>query len=173
MNRIGRAGALLAMAMPCVFAAAATPVAALDSLKAYEGTWRVHTESFLTPYSKPNSETTTLQNDCWRSAGFYSCRQSVDGDSKALLVFTYDATQKSFTSYPIPAHGGAPGQGRLLIDGATWTFPWEQAENGTTTYFRVVNVFQGTRDIEFRSEYSVDKKSWTMMSRGHETKLPS
>ena len=125
-----------------------------------------------TSYSKAGDESHLLRNDCWRSAGFYVCDQIVDGDSKALLVFQYDAKTDRYTSYPIPSAGDSPVQpGSLVIAGDTWTFPWNDTEQGKTTHFRVVNVWRSPDSIEFRQEYSGDGVHWTLMAEGHETRI--
>ena len=101
----------------------------------------------------------------------FACNQYVDGVSKALLVFTYDAAADRYTSYPIPADGSEAGKGTLVIQGNTWTYPWEVKDGGKTTYFRVVNVWAKPDRIEFRQEFSTDKVTWTEMAHGVETKI--
>jgi len=142
----------------------------INAIQAYEGTWKTEMEHFNTAYSKAGKESTTLQNDCWKSGEFYACHQVVNGESKALIVFTYDSTTKAYTTYPITLDGRAAGHGKLVIEGNVWTYPWEDSENGKTTYFRVVNTFTAPNRIEFQQEYSTDQKSWTLMAKGSEVK---
>jgi hypothetical protein len=142
----------------------------LDRIKAYEGSWKLQSEHFDTAFSKTSKESNTIRNECWRSAGFYACDQFVDGESKALIVFTYNAKDDAYTTYPIPAGGGEPSSGKLLIKGNVWTFPWESKEGGKTTYFQVVNVFTAPDTIEYRQEFSADKSHWTVMAKGTEKK---
>jgi hypothetical protein len=154
-------------------ARAAAPPNPIDRIQAYAGTWKVQTEHLATPFSKAGHEATTLHNDCWKSAGFYACNQFVNGESKALIVFTFDAKNNRYTTYPIPAGGGDPGSGALVIDGNTWIYPWSIADaSGKKTYFRVVNVFTSATHIEYRQEFSADQSHWTVMAHGTETKLP-
>lgn len=143
----------------------------LDRVMAYAGSWKTDTRHFDTPYSKAGHESATLQNDCWRSGGYFACRQIVDGDSKALLVFTYDAKTDSYTSYPIIAAGSEVRPGTLIIRGDIWTFPWDYSEGGKTIHFRVVNVWSSPNSIEFRQEYSADGERWTLMAQGHEQRV--
>ena len=145
-------------------------VTGIDAIQAYAGTWKTEMEHFNTAYSKAGKESTTLQNDCWKSGEFYACHQIVNGESKALIVFTYDSTTKAYTTYPIMLDGRAAGHGKLVIEGKVWTYPWEDSENGKTTYFRVVNTFTAPNRIEFQQEYSTDQKSWTLMAKGSEVK---
>ncbi len=166
-------GLVLAIAIIHGLAAeAATPekTAGIDAIRAYEGTWEVSIEHLDTAESKASQEKSTLRNDCWRSGGYYACNQYVNGESKVLLVFTYDEEKKVYTSYQIPQGGGEPGSGKLLIDGNVWTFPWQVGQGEKTTYFRVVNVFQADGKIEFRQEFSNDNQHWTLMARGVEHK---
>src|ERR1700739_1596847 len=93
----------------CVLGAAAQapeqPPAGVDAIMAYAGTWKVHGEHFTTAYSQAGKEDRTLRNDCWKSGAYVACNQYVDGESKVLLVFTYNDTTKTYTSYPIPQNG--------------------------------------------------------------------
>jgi hypothetical protein len=146
-------------------------VAGIDVLRAYEGTWDVAIEHFDTPQSKASREKTSLRNDCWKSGGYFACNQYVDGDSKVLLVFTYDGKTNVYTSYQVPLGGGDPGSGKLLIEGNVWTFPWQVGEGDKATYFRVVNAFVAADKIEFRQEFSADKAHWILMGKGSETKV--
>ena len=138
---------------------------------AYAGTWKVQGERFKTPFSDPGKEDTTLHNDCWKSGGYVACNQIVNGDSKVLLVFTYNDQQKMFTSYQVPQNGEPVGSGRLQIIGNVWTFPWSVTQNDVTTYFHVVNVFTGTDHIDYVQEFSQDNVHWTTMAKGAETKI--
>jgi len=158
-----------------LFSAAPTATTAapagLDKIALYHGTWKLVAEHFDTPYSKASHEETTVRNDCFRSAGFYTCNQFVNGESKAMLVFTYDAKADVYTSHVVPAEGGEGGSGKLLIKDNVWTFPWENTENGKTTYFRVVNVITSNDAIEYRMEFSADREHWTAMAKGHEQRV--
>jgi hypothetical protein len=142
----------------------------IDAIRAYEGTWNVEIEHFDTAQSKAGHEKTTLRNDCWKSGGYFACNQFVDGESKVLLVFTYNANDKAYTSTQVPPNGAQPGSGKLLIEGNQWTFPWQTGEADKTTYFRVVNVFASADRIDFRQEFSTDNIHWTIMARGMETR---
>jgi hypothetical protein len=144
--------------------------AGIDAIRAYEGTWDVNIEHLETAHSKASREHTSLRNDCWKSGGYFACNQYVDGESKVLLVFTYNQDKNEYTSYPIPAGGGDAGRGTLRIDGNVWTFPWQVKEGDTTTYFHVVNVFSAPDRIEFRQEFSSDNVHWTVMAKGMETR---
>lgn len=156
-------------------AASATPDAApsgIDVIWAYAGSWKVEIEHLDTTQSKASHEVTSLRNACWKDGGYLACNQYVDGESKALIVFTYNAADKTYTSYPIPLNGGSAGSGKLIVEGNVRTFPWQVTDGGKTTYFRVVNVFEAPDRIRYRQEFSTDKTNWTVTARGLETKLP-
>lgn len=142
----------------------------IDAIQAYAGTWKTEMEHFDTAFSKAGRESSTLRNECWKNGGFFVCNQYVNGESKALIVFIYDDKDKTYTTYPIPVGGGSAGNGKLIIDGNVWTYPWENTAEGKTTYFRVVNVFAASGKIEFRQEFSTDKVKWTLMAKGTEVK---
>lgn len=143
----------------------------IDTVAAYAGTWSITIDHLDTPHSKASHETNTVRNDCWRSAPYLACRQIIDGDPKALLVFAYDAKTDQYTSYPIPSDGGPAGKGALEIHGNVWMFPWQVPEGATTTYYRVLNTFTTADTIDFRQEYSTDQQNWTVMARGHEKRI--
>jgi hypothetical protein len=160
----------------CFFAAAGqslpkTPSDDITVIQAYEGTWKIQIDTVDTEHSKAGHEETVLRNDCWRSGGYYACNQYVNGDSKVLIVFTYDPTKKTYTSYQVPPNGDAASSGVLEIKEKVWTFPWEQTVDGKTTHYRVVNVFDSPRRIKYRREFSADQTNWTVMATGNELRI--
>lgn len=154
---------------------AATPdrSTGLDAIHVYEGAWNVTLQHFDTPYSKASTERTTLRNECWRTGSYFACNQFVDGQSKVLLVFTYDAGKNEYTSYQIPSDGAAAGAGKLYIQGNRWTYPWQTGQGTHVTWFRVVNTFEGPDKINYRQEYSKDQVHWTQMGQGGEIRIPA
>lgn len=154
----------------CASAHAAESPAGIQKMLAYQGAWKIETEHFATRFSKAAKESSTLRNDCWRSAGYFVCDQFVNGESKDLIVFTYDARDDTYNSYSVPAAGGGGGSGKLTIKGNVWTFPWEDKQDGKTVYFRVVNTFTAPGTIEYRQEFSEDNVHWTVTAKGFEHK---
>jgi hypothetical protein len=152
--------------------ASASPQTGLDMLTAYAGRWDTEIHFLDTPYSHKSDTSYELRNDCWRSAGFYACDQFVEGASKALLVYTYDA-EHGYSSYPISEDNMEVHAGHIDIQGKVWTFPWKGVKNGKTTYFHVINTWESPDSIQFRQEYSVDGEHWTLMAQGHETRIPA
>jgi hypothetical protein len=146
------------------------PPAGIDAIMTYAGTWKVQGEHFFTAYSQAGKEEKTLHNDCWKSGAYVACNQFVDGDSKVLLVFTYDDKQKMYTTYQVPQTGDPASSGRLQIIGSVWTFPWQVTQGETTIYFHVVNIFTGSDHIDYAQEFSTDNVHWTAMAKGSETK---
>jgi hypothetical protein len=157
--------------LPAALAAPAAPPTGIDVIWAYAGSWKVEIDHLDTAQSKASHEVTNLRNACWKDGGYLACNQYVDGESKALIVFTYNAKDNTYTSYPIPTDGSGAGSGKLLVDGNTWTFPWQITDAGKTTYYRVVNVFEAPDRIRYRQEFSSDKVNWTVTAKGLETKL--
>jgi hypothetical protein len=151
--------------------ALSTSPADIAPLWVYAGTWAVTIDHFDTAHSKASHEQTTLRNACWKDGGYVPCNQYIDGDSKVLIVFTYSGKNGVYASYQIPLHGEEPGTGKLIIEGNTWTFPWQTGEGDKTTWFRVVNVFLTPDRIDFRQEFSTDNVHWTAMAHGIETKV--
>ena len=152
-------------------ALAASPPQGLDRLKAYAGSWDTQMTHLETPYSKAGAERHRLDNDCWRSDTYYVCRQSLDGKTVALLVFTYDPAADRYASYPVVPGSVAAHAGTLIIQGQDWIFPWDGTEQGKTTHFRVVNTWNSPDSIVFRQEYSADDTHWIVMATGHEIRI--
>jgi hypothetical protein len=143
----------------------------IDVIWAYAGTWDIEIDHFDTANRKASHEKTVLRNDCWKSGGYVACNQYVNGESKVLIVFTFDPRTNIYTSYQVPPDGSAARSGTLSIEGNTWTFPWQSKDEDKTTYFRVVNVFTAPDRIEFRQEFSTDRVHWILMAKGMEKKI--
>jgi len=175
LNRLTRVFLILFLTgLGTHFSSLAAPLTAptgLDVIWAYAGAWNIEIEHFDTSQSKAGHEVTHLRNACWKDGGYLACNQYVDGESKVLIVFTYNAKDNTYNSYQIPAGGGTSGQGKLQIDGNVWTFPWQVTDGDKTTYFRVVNVFEAPDRIRYRQEFSSDKVNWTITAKGLETKV--
>lgn len=142
----------------------------IDVIWAYAGTWTIETDTIATAYSKAGHDKKTLLNACWKNGGYLACNQYVDGDSKVLIVFTYNKKDNVYTSYQIPQDGSQPGSGKMTIEGNVWTFPWQVTDGDKTTWFRVVNTFLSPEKIDYRQEFSTDKVHWAVMSKGLEVR---
>jgi hypothetical protein len=162
--------------MAIFFLVAAVPTVGLcdplDAIAAYDGTWHMRIVTKDSAFSKAATEETTLRNACWRNGQYFACNQYVNGESKILIVFTYDQKRGQFTSYQVPADGSPAGSGVLEIQGREWQYPWDETIDGETVHFRVVNVFEGRTHIFYRREFSTDGTTWTIMATGSETKSP-
>ncbi len=145
--------------------------AGVEKLLPYKGTWKIETEEFNTKFSKAGKDSSTLKNDCWLSGDYFVCNQYVNGKSKNLIVFTYDAKSDSYNSFAMLTAGGPGGKGKLLIKDNVWTFPWERKDSGKTYHFHVINKFTAPGTIEYRQEFSEDQVTWTVTAKGLEHKL--
>ena len=88
-----------------------------------------------------------------------------------MIVYTYRARDNSYATYPIRPGAASVQRGTLIIQGNVWTYPWQQNENGKTTYFRAVNVFKSPDVIEYRQEFSQDQQHWRIAATGHEQRV--
>ena len=165
----------LTLAAPLLQAAepAAKPVddAGIGVFARYAGTWKVELTRVETPYSKPGPESMTVKNDCWLSEVFYVCDQIIDGAPKALIVFFYNAEDKTYGSFPITAASATAHRGEVLVDGKSIVFPWQINDNGKTVWMRIVNTFTGPDSMDFRQEYSLDGKAFKPISTGVEHRV--
>ncbi|HEY3644577.1 MAG TPA: hypothetical protein VGM16_04495 [Gammaproteobacteria bacterium] len=162
------AAALLASSL--ALGADAPAPTALDRLNVFAGTWKSDIQNFKTPYSEESSGSSTLVNQCWKTGAFFVCNQSVDGVSRTMLVFSFKGGD-TYKEVAVSAESGVGSNGILLIDGGVWTFPAESHKYGQVTYFRTVNIYSGNDSLDFREEYSTDQQTWTLMSKGHETRV--
>lgn len=134
------------------------------------GTWKTDGQQLATDFSKASHDTSTLRNDCWRSGEFYSCDQYVNGESKALIVFTFNPGDGTYNTYAI-VYGGTPASsGKLKIDGDTWTYGGVKDSSSPPPYYRTVNVFEGDDTIHFTVQYTRDNQHWITMNQGVETR---
>src|SRR5579871_3882870 len=148
-----------ALAVAATAMAADTPApsatADLDRLTPFSGTWKSDAENFDTPYSSAAKLSSTLVNQCWKAGAFFICNQAVNGVSRVLLVFTYKGGDTYWIS-EVPADTGHAASSTVIVSGGVWTFPGQSTKLGQTTYFRTVDIFNGTDSIDFREEYSTD-----------------
>ena len=153
-------------------AAQASPLG-LEKLKVLAGTWKSDGQAYDTEFSKAAKDTSTLHNDCWQSGEFYACDQIVDGVSRALIIFTFNAKDGTYNNYAIQV-GGAPARpgGILTIDGTTWTYSPRPDPDAKSPFFRTVNVFDGDSTIHYKLEFTRDNKNWTTTRDGIERRQP-
>lgn len=159
-----------ALGVSMVGMAADAPSPDLDRLNVFAGTWKSDAENYDTIYSKAGTISSTLVNQCWKAGAFFVCNQSVNGASRVLLAFSYKGGDTYFVNY-VPADTGRAVSGTVIIAGGVWTYPGQQNKLGQTTYFRNVQIFSDNDNIDFREEFSNDNQNWTLMSKGHETRV--
>ncbi len=167
MKKIWMLGAALAVSS---FAMAADAPAPLDRLNVFAGTWKSEVQNFKTAYSEESSGTTTLVNQCWKTGAFFVCNQTVDGVSRAMLVFSFKGGD-TYNEVEVSADSGHGANGTLLVDGGVWTFPGQFHRLGELVYVRTMNIYSGNDSLDFREEFSTDQQTWTVMSKGHETRI--
>jgi len=143
----------------------------VERLLVFAGTWKSESDQYQTAYSKASHVAVTTVNDCMRNGNYYACNQSVNGQSRWLLVFVYPGSGDTYGTYLVPADGTPGVSGQLIIYDKTWTFPVQRNNLGKVTYFRTVNTFLDANHYDFRQEYSEDKQTWTVMSQGHQTRI--
>ncbi|HEV2112159.1 MAG TPA: hypothetical protein VGT99_12450 [Gammaproteobacteria bacterium] len=158
------------MAATLGMAADAPQSSDLDRLNVFAGTWKSEAENYDTIFSKAGIVSSTLVNQCWKAGAFFVCNQSVNGVSRVLLAFGYKGGDTYFVNY-VPADTGRAVSGTVIIAGGVWTYPGQQTKLGQTTYFRTVDIFNDNDNIDFREEFSTDNQNWTLMSKGHETRV--
>ncbi len=167
-----RFGVILSLAMcaSCTALLAQSNANPLDTVLAYRGTWKAELDHVDAKTGKSTHESSVIRNLCWKSNEFAACNQVVNGESKILIVYTYNPAGKYYKSNLILPDGTAAGSGKLIINGSTWIFPWQVEEQGKTVYYRVVNEFTSPAHIDVRQEHSDDNAHWTVTMQGKEEK---
>lgn len=167
------AAIFVSISSPRSVARAQSAPAGLDKLKVLAGTWKSDGQAYDTEFSKAAKDTSTLHNDCWQSGEFYACDQIVDGVSRALIIFTFNAKDGTYNNYAVQA-GGAPARlgGILMIDGNTWTYSSRPDPDAKPPFFHTVNVFDGDSTIHYKLEFTRDNKTWTTTREGIERRQP-
>ena len=139
-----------------------------DVAKRYGGTWEL-TLASAKGTAPPRSQ--TIRNQCRRDGEFSVCRQVVDGQPAALLVFVPDPKTHGFLTFPILPGAKSAQALKLIIAGNVWTYPWEETDHGVRSYYRVINRFVSADAIEYRRESSNDGLHWTLVETGTERRI--
>lgn len=148
----------------------------LDKLAVYDGSFEIKATYFKTPYSEAHAEDSVVLTRCWRSPDFYSCNQSGKMIGQPQLeVYTYDAKKDEYWVYFIPNNAEHLTSGmRLTTDGKVWTyFAKLKDTKGKEVYLRNINTFTSPDVIDYEEDYSIDGVKWTIMDKGHETRVPT
>ncbi len=153
------ATALLLTAMIAPAAIAAPD--AYKPLQVYAGRWSVVTSK---------NKIVTVVNSCAQTGLFFVCEQSIDGASKALVVFLpREATESGgrYRTQTLGASGGAPGPWfSLTIKDAEWISAPDGAEPRERTLNHVVDADHIHFDVQKKSG-----ETWTTTLSGDETRL--
>lgn len=171
MAYLRAAAVLTAFSCICivVYGAPSTAANPYTPLWLYNGSWRV-TRSNLPAGSKPDD----LHNDCALVGKYFTCQQTINGETGALLVFVPANEPGHYYTQNIRLDGIASGRGNLLIEGNRWTYTssWNQG-GGTSTYYKTVNIFTGKDRIHFEQYESKNNRDWKMTSSGDEVRVSS
>lgn len=136
------------------------------ALAVYEGTWQV-SRANRPPGSKPE----VLANQCALIGIYFVCQQTVNGKAGSLLVFIPTGQPGRYYTQTIMPEGRATGRDDLEIAGDRWTYSSKRLNQGTTTYYRTTNVFQGKNKIHFEQAESTNGKEWSVKNSGDEVRL--
>ena len=136
-----------------------------SSLPLYNGTWQIK-RSGGGAGAKPD----TLVNQCSGLGSYYTCAQTVNGQTMGLLVFIPKGVPNHFYTQTIKPDGRATGRDELQIEGDVWTYRSRRDENGKTTYFRTINTFTGKNKIHFESAHSSNNTDWTTDASGDDVR---
>jgi hypothetical protein len=151
----GIAGFLGAIAL--IPASSAASEDAYAPLKYYAGTWSVVSSK---------GKTSTVVNTCARTGRFFVCEQSINGASKALVVFLPQGDGR-YRTQTLGADGAEPGHWfSLKIKDPDWVYTPEGAEPRE----RTLNHYIDADHIHF----DVQKKSgedWKTTLSGDETRV--
>jgi hypothetical protein len=159
------------LGLPAAAAAGPSAPDPLAAISAYAGTWRAEVDQLDSEFSKAGKSANLIHNDCWRTTLFHACAQTVNGKQVALMVYTWDEKTGAYATRAITPDGASGGAGKLVIEGDTWYFPWDQEKDGAKIHFRVVNHFVGRDTIQYRQEFSRDGAHWMAAETGIERRV--
>ena len=126
-------------------------------LKYYAGTWSVVSS---------RGKTSSVTNSCARTGLFFVCEQSLDGASKALVVFLPQGGGR-YRTQTLGADGAEPGHWfSLRIKDADWLYTPEGAEPKE----RTTNHFIDADHIHFEVQKK-DGEGWKTTLSGDETRV--
>jgi hypothetical protein len=129
----------------------------------YNGSWRI-TRKNLAPGAKPDD----LVNQCALVGKYFTCQQTINGETGALLVFVPANKPGHYYTQNVRLDGRATGRGDLEIEGDRWTYSTTWNQGGTTTYYKTINTFTGRDRIHFEQLESKNDKDWTTTNSGDE-----
>jgi hypothetical protein len=152
---------MLALLAPCFLRAASDPVYA--PLWLYQGTWQV-TRS---PGQKPDQ----LVNQCALVGKYFTCQQTVNGQTGNLLVIIPTGQPGHYYTQTILPEGRATGRDELEISGDRWTYLSRRQDGGRVTRYRTINTFSGKDRIHFEQAEAVDDKDWVTKGSGEERRV--
>ncbi len=172
---MGKAGAMLALMLATAVSASATDAsAAPDSAHAapenplalYNGSWSLIGAA---------GAAMRLDNACGGGRLFYSCEQTVNGKTVALIVFLAQPSSGAAHEYrtqALTADAATPGPWRqLTIDGSHWVYHSDRPDAAGHRQERVLNDFDGPDHIRFTIQHSDDGKLWITDSQGEERRI--
>jgi hypothetical protein len=170
MKRAAMAIAVLVLFSAVAQAQTAPPVPGPEHkrLSVFVGTWTGTGKAETTPFGKGGPVWGTM-TCAWFEGGFHLICDSDDttpgGKMKSHSVYGYDVEKKQYVSFGVDSTGfGGPGTAR--VEGSTWTFEASAPMGGKTFWFRSVVRLLTSTELTYRSLYSEDGKTWTLMVDG-------
>ncbi|MGA8617852.1 MAG: hypothetical protein WB660_04950 [Candidatus Sulfotelmatobacter sp.] len=117
----------------------------------YEGRW-----IFTTTSSSSVKKSESVTTHCGRLGTYFLCEQTINGEQDDLMIFIAREQTGRYYTQSVTKDGYASGRGDLIIEGDRWTYLDKAEQNGTTIYYRNVNVFSGKNRIHFEQAESSD-----------------
>jgi hypothetical protein len=138
-----------------------------DTLKLYDGTWKVRTDG---------GAVVKLQNRCTANGMFFICEQVIGGNTSALVVFLPTGPgENGEQTYRTQALGSPTdsrsGWNHLSITGSRWIFAPEDVPADAHDQERTVSIFLDADHIHFEVQHSTDGGPWTRKTSGDEERV--
>ncbi len=164
--------ALFAVAAQAQTTTPPPPGAEVKKLGAFVGTWTGEGKSETSPFGKGGVIKSTMTCG-WYTGGYQLICDSDDsgpmGKIKSHGIYGYRVDKKQYFSFGIDSSGFG-GPGTVKVDGSTWTFEGNDTMGGKPFWFRTVVRLTSPSELDFKSEYSEDGKTWKQQSEGKMTK---
>jgi hypothetical protein len=96
-------------------------------------------------------------------------RTSPEGPTQDIAIMGYKAEEKVYT-YDDYDNRGYHSTSRGIVQGATWTWLWEDKVEGKPVKGRVTVTEVSPTSYTAKNEYSTDGKTWITLEEGKATK---
>ena len=139
----------------------------------FVGKWTFEGEAKASPLG-PAGKITSTENGEWFPGNFFvvarSSGTSPEGHTQEMSIMGYSTAEKCYT-YDGYSSMGYHSSSKGTVQGAVWTWLWEEKIEGKPMKGRVTVTEVSPASYMFKSEISTDGKTWSVGAEGKATKV--